>query len=84
LDDKALAKNIVDRVSTNAIRAGDTTNGYNGVSHMWTKGKIADIIPQQIVTLDNLVFKGIDPATGKEVVENLWIALSAINMFIST
>jgi hypothetical protein len=84
LDDKALAKKVVDLVGSNVIRAGDTTYGYNCVSHLWTKGKIADIIPQQIVTLDKLVFKGIDPATGKMVVQNLGASriVSAINMLI--
>jgi hypothetical protein len=84
LDDKALAKKVVDLVGSNVIRARDTTYGYNGVSHLWTKGTIADIIPKQIEPLDNLVFKGIDPATGKVVVRNLGASrtLSAIHMFI--
>jgi hypothetical protein len=84
LDDKTLAKKVVDMVGSNVIQAGDTTYGYNGVSHLWTKGKIADIIPQQIVTLDKLVFKGTDPATGKVVVRNLGASrtMSANKMFI--
>jgi hypothetical protein len=55
LDDEALAKKVVHLLGGNFTRAGDTTYGYNGVCHMWTEGKIVDIIPQQIVTLDKLV-----------------------------
>eukprot|EP00873_Tetraselmis_striata_P001305 jgi/Tetstr1/421569/TSEL_012513.t1 len=61
LDDMVLARRVVDMMGDKVIRAGDQYYGYNGNTNMWSAGSVYEIVAQQRVHDDNLIFIGVCP-----------------------
>eukprot|EP00873_Tetraselmis_striata_P010318 jgi/Tetstr1/430582/TSEL_020379.t1 len=70
LDAMMLAWHVVDMIGHKVIRAGDQYYGYSGSTNM-SSGSVNEIVAQQLVHEDNLIFIGVSPVKGKEITRNL-------------